>query len=892
VLASAFIGAISYAFTDSFWFSAVEAEVYATSSLFTALVFWAILQYSSAPIGTVSYKWIVLIFFIFGLSVGIHLLNLLTLPAMVLVVYFKHYKASAKGILTALLLSGFMLLLFINGIIPGIAKLAATFDLVFVNGFGLPVYSGALFFVLLVSSTLYLCFQFFKKKKNLVNQLVVLSFTFWLIGYSSFAILVIRSTQNPFVDINNVQNIYGLVDYLNREQYPARPLIYGNNYNSPIVETQKRYTYKLHKGTYVKDELNPKYIFDNKTLSLFPRMASMDEAHVNAYKQWVSITGRKVKTRNQQGELETFTIPTFKENVQFFIRYQLGYMYGRYFMWNFAGKQNDIQGHGDIMNGNWLSGISALDNVRLGNQQKLPDYYKNHKARNIYFMLPLLLGLFGIVYQYRKDKSNFWVNVALFFFTGIAIVLYLNEVPITPRERDYVHVGSFYVFALWIGLGALGILQGIAKYSTRYINNQETDGNSKLALKLTKPILILVSLIILSAVPLNLLIQNWDDHNRSNRYTAREYAKNMLKSCEKNAVFFTTADNDTYPIWYLQEVEQYRTEVRNVLLTFLPVDWYADQLNQEFGERGRIPISFKSDELLMSENQYFPVFTKTDSFMDVGKVIDFVKNKSEKTQIRTSDNRLLSFIPGTHLELKVNAEKFLKTCPYLQGSKVEVPASIKFTITKSYLSREDLLLLDILENNNWERPLYFIYPHLVDNLGLSEYLHREGMLYRFMPMKQNELLAFVKSRSLHQYNLMQQEFDWGNLEKCDVHLDFTNVQMTGSFRIHQALIETANLLITANENIKAIEILDLAQTLLPPERVPYSWFMPDMVRSYQWAGAFEKANELLLKVENKMQARYSYSQSLKGKISNSYMENETLYIMQQLVELKGKNVVE
>jgi hypothetical protein len=391
---------------------------------------------------------------------------------------------------------------------------------------------------------------------------------------------------------------------------------------------------------------------------------------------------------------------------------------------------------------------------------------------------------------------------------------------------------------------------------------------------------------------LNLLVQNWDDHNRSKRYTAREYAKNMLKSCEKNAVFFTTADNDTYPIWYLQEVEQYRTDVRNVLLTFLPVDWYADQLNQVFGERGKIPISFESDELLMSENQYFPIITKTDSFMDVGKVIDFVKNKSEKTQVRTSDNRLLSFIPGTHLELKVNAEKFLKTCPYLQGSKVEVPASIKFTITKSYLSREDLLLLDILENNNWERPLYFIYPHLLDNLGLSEYLHREGMLYRFMPLKQNELLAFVKSRSLHQYNLMQKEFDWGNLEKPDVHLDFTNVQMTGSFRIHQAIIETANLLITANENIKAIEILDLAQTLLPPERVPYSWFMPDMVRSYQWAGAFEKANELMLKVEHEMQARYSYSQSLNGKISNSYMDSETLFILQQLAELKGKNDVE
>lgn len=885
LIAASFIGALSYAFTDSFWFSAVEAEVYATSSLFTALVFWAILKYSNEDRKINSYKWLILIFFILGLSVGIHLLNLLTLPAMALVVYFKHYKSSVKGILISLILSGFLLVLFIFGIIPGVVRMAASFDRVFVNSFNLPVYSGALFYVFIVSTILYFSFQYFKRKGSLIKQVVVLAFTFWLIGYSSFTILVIRSAQNPFVDINNVENIYGLVDYLNREQYPSRPLFYGNNYNSPIIESQKRYTYKYHNGRYFKDELNPKYIFDKNTLTPFPRMASMDERHIKAYKQWVNIKGRSVTVRDRNGEQKKLQIPTLKENILFFFKYQLGYMYGRYFMWNFSGKQNDIQGRGDRLHGNWLSGISLLDNFRLGDQSKLPDYYKNHKARNAYYMLPLLLGFLGLIYQYRKDKNNFLVNITLFFFTGIAIVLYLNEIPITPRERDYAHVGSFFVFAIWIGLGALGLIDAISQW--QYTGGAKNQVTKKQSIKNNPRLMVgVVFILLLAAVPLNMLQENWDDHNRSNRYTARDYGKNMLNSCEKNAILFTTADNDTYPLWYLQEVEKYRPDIRNVLLTFLPVDWYADQLHHKHGEKGNIPISFKGKELLMHQNQYFPIMNKIDSFIEVGQLIDFVKSTNEQTQVRTIDNSSLNFIPGKNLKLKIDKAKFLETCSYLDSSTVEIPESIKFTLNESYLGRDELLILDMLANNNWERPIYFVYPHLIEKIGLADYLHREGMVYRFMPIKKSEGHKVATQSGQHQYKLLMELFVWGNVNQENVYLDHTNVQMVQSFRFRQMFIETANLLSATDETLKAEEILDFAQRLFPPDRIPYSWFMPEMVKAYQIAGAPKKASELAIKIEKEMNQRLQFSRNLgSGKETNS-INQESLFILQQLELLK------
>ena len=445
---AAVIGALTYAFTDSFWFSAVEAEVYATSSFFSALVFWCITRYEQEPKGWAENRWLVLIFFLLGLSVGIHLLNLLAVPSMAMVIYFKHFKFSLPKVLLTVGLSIVLILLFVYGIIPGVAKGAALVDLLFVNTFKLPVYTGVLTFIILLSILILLGFRYFERTKRYLPRLALTLFAFWLLGYSSFAVLVIRSADDPFVDMNNVENVFGLVDYLNREQYGERPLIYGNNFNSPIVNSTKRYTYKLYNQTYFKDELNPNYEFDENTLSFFPRMASMDKRHVDAYHKWVDIKGRSVRVNGSEGP-RVIQVPTFGENLEFFLKYQVGHMYLRYFMWNFSGRQNDSQGFGDRYFGNWISGIPVLDNWRLGVSEDIPDQFKDSKARNTYFMIPLIIGLIGFLFHFKHDKRNFWVASLLFLLTGPAIIVYLNEVPITPPRTR--------LCARWLLLGVCNL---------------------------------------------------------------------------------------------------------------------------------------------------------------------------------------------------------------------------------------------------------------------------------------------------------------------------------------------------------------------------------------------------------------------------------------------------
>ncbi len=871
-IGASLIGSLTYAFTDSFWFSAVEAEVYATSSLFSALVFWCIIKYEQEPKGWPENRWLVLIFFLLGLSVGIHLLNLLALPAMALVIYLKHYKYSTTKMLFTVGLSVLLIGALIFGIIPGVAKTAAYFDLFFVNSFMMPVYSGVLIFVILLVLAILLLMRYFHKNKRYLLRFALIMFSFWLIGYSSFTILVIRSADNPFVDINNVENVFGLVDYLNREQYPQRPLFYGNNYNSPITDSKKRITYKLYDHAYFEDELNPKYEFDANTLSLFPRMASLEARHIDAYKQWGKIEGRKVVVTGADGNTKTIRVPTFAENFRFFIKYQVGHMYLRYFMWNFAGKQNDIQGYGGKFFGNWISGIPLLDNWRLGNQNQIPDEYKNHKAQNKYYLIPLLIGIVGIFFQLKYDKQKFWVAFALFLFTGPAIVIYLNEVPITPRERDYVHVGSFMVFALWIGLGAAAILHVSVQH-----------------LKRPWPKWIAAGLLIVF-VPGLILSENWDDHNRSGRYTARDFGKNILRSCEQNAILFTTADNDTYPIWYLQQVENFRTDVRQVLTTFLPIDWYGNQMNYNYEGCGSVPISFKDDELLMKTNQYFPVMNHIDSSIDVKELVQFVKNPDRRTQVQASKGEYLNFLPGKKLSLAVNAENFINGSSYLQIKKSDVPSQINFSISKNYLSRDELLILDMIANNNWQRPVYTIYPAMFQEIGLADYLHREGMLFRLLPYKNTNILHGRKAFANHQFSLITEVFSWGNANNPNVFLDHTNKQMIESFRFRQMFAEVANELIYLGENEKAEGLINLAQTIFPQGKIQYNYNSSNFAQSYYSMGASNKANALVEDIQKSASQKLIYY--LQGKaINRRNMSNEVqlqIYLMQELIRITEK----
>ncbi|MCT4647749.1 MAG: DUF2723 domain-containing protein, partial [Carboxylicivirga sp.] len=508
VMGAGLVGALAYTFSDTFWFSAVEGEVYAMSSLFTAVVFWAILKWENVAGQAYSNRWLILIAYLMGLSIGVHLLNLLAIPAIVMVYYFKMYEVNRNNTIKALAISAVILGGILYGIIPGVVKIASWFELAFVNGMGLPFNSGAIFYMVLLLVVLVFGIWVTYKKKMVIANTVILAVTVIMIGYSSFAMIVIRSFANPPMDQNSPEDVFSLMSYLNREQYGDRPLFFGQNYNSPLdreaMRDKKGAPVRIKKdGEYKTVDNRPKYEFDSRTTTMFPRMYSRDARHIQEYKSWANIKGRRVKIDDDSGRPSSLTVPTFWENFKFFINYQVNHMYFRYFMWNFSGRQNDIQGHGEPHKGNWITGIKFYDEYRLGNDELMPDIYANNPARNKYYMLPLILGLAGLFFQYnagKNGKQGFWIVMLLFFLTGLAIVLYLNQTPFQPRERDYAYAGSFYAFSIWIGLGVLSIVNGIKRFVPGSVAASLATG---------------LCLVLVPGIMAN---QNWDDHNRSDRY--------------------------------------------------------------------------------------------------------------------------------------------------------------------------------------------------------------------------------------------------------------------------------------------------------------------------------------------------------------------------------------
>ncbi|NPA44844.1 MAG: DUF2723 domain-containing protein, partial [Chlorobi bacterium] len=590
IFASGFIGSLAYTFSDTFWFSAVEAEVYASSSLFTAIVFWAILKWETISDQKYSNRWLIFIAFIMGLSIGVHLLNLLAIPAIVFVYYFKKHKVTNKGLFYSAIISVALVGFLMYGIILEYVVIASKFELLFVNTFGLPFNSGLLFYIFLTFGLLaYGIYYSYKKQKILLNTILT-SIIVILIGYSSYTIIMIRSYANPPMDENNPENIFSLLSYLNREQYGSRPLIYGQYFDAELKQengdyvTHPRYTYIQEGDKYLKiEKTNPEYEFDDARKTIFPRMYSREQHHISAYRIW--------------GGLSKGEKPNFINNIQFFISYQLSHMYLRYFMWNFVGRQNNIQGNGGITNGNWISGISFIDSLMLGNQSNLPEKVKNDKSRNTYYFLPLILGILGILLLFSEDKRSLLIIFLLFLFTGIAIVVYLNQTPYQPRERDYAYAGSFYAFAIWIGLGVAGIYNFLSS-------------------KTSKKIAVTLAIILTIPVPVILATQNWDDHDRSGKYTARDFAKDYLDSCEKNAILFTYGDNDTFPLWFVQEVEGYRTDIKVVNLSLLGTDWYIDQMKTKTYEAEPVPFSMKHNKYREGKRDALYVMDNPELFID------------------------------------------------------------------------------------------------------------------------------------------------------------------------------------------------------------------------------------------------------------------------------------
>ncbi len=845
VLGSGLVGSLAYTFTDTFWFSAVEGEVYASSSFFTAVVFWAILKWENEADDKYANRWLILIAYLMGLSIGVHLLNLLAIPAIVLVYYFRKYKISTRGIIYALIISAVLLGSFMYFIITGIVWLASRFELIFVNGFGLPYNSGIIFYtILLIAGLVYGIHNSLKKNKVLLNTILTCAAVV-ILGYSSYAVIVIRSSAEPPMDENDPENVFSLLYYLNREQYGDRPLLSGPYFNArPIGTKQGKATYTQIDGKYQITNRKLSYEFDKKFTTFFPRMWSSEDKHINGYIQWAGLNESKLynpirdKNGNVRRDSEGNILydrsapkrpPTFLENLKFFFSYQVGHMYFRYFMWNFVGRQNDVQGDGGPLNGNWISGIKFIDTILIGSQDKLPDELKNAPSRNTYYFLPLILGLLGMFFQLQRDVKNFWVVMFLFLLTGLAIVVYLNQKPFEPRERDYSYAGSFYAFTIWIGLGVLGLFESLPdKFQKRTTA-------------------FLISIVCLLLVPGILAAENWDDHDRSGRYTARDIAYNYLNSCERNAILFTLGDNDTFPLWYAQEVEGIRTDVRVVNLMLLNMDWYINQMRRKAYESDPLPISTPPEKFRNGTNDIIYIQERTNITADLKDIMQFILSDKPGTKLETHTGESYSFIPTRNFRIPVDTTFVIKNGTVKPKDASLIVPSIEWRFTRNRLLKSDFIVLDILANNNWERPIYYVSEGHDGTLGLDNYFQLEGLAYRLIPIKNQERSQLNAGRVDTEilYDKLMNTFRWGRMNEPDVYLDDFHKRTFSIIRMRNRFVRLADELIKNGENKKALMVLDKCNELAPQHVLPFDYFSIEMAQTYYRLNAIEKANAIL-----------------------------------------------
>jgi len=856
VMGAGVVGALAYTFSDSFWYSAVEGEVYALSSFFTAIVFWAILKWENHASEADADKWIVFIFFMMGLSIGVHLLNLLTIPAIVMVYYFKkqdsfNYAVIRKwfvriigvgGVLAFIgglvvanaevnpergvemdsTLGGLMLLGTIAaigllyyleslnkgnkktyagiyiffviacavtgivqvGVIQYTVKFAGTFDRIFVNNFGLPFFTGFATFFVLVAALIWYGLKVAASKGWSILRLGIWCLTFMLIGYSSYVTTMIRSSANPSVDMYNVDNPISLVGYLGREQYGDFPLLYGQKFNArPIDVKNTGMRYQKSTDKYIELGEDRKYVFAAEDKMVFPRVwdLSNDQNHADYYAYFLGIN------RLQDGTYERS--PNQVDNVKYFFGYQLNWMYFRYFMWNFAGKQNDNQGlfAGNVRDGNWITGIAPIDQLFYGDQSAMPDSLKNNKAHNKLFALPFILGLLGMYFHYKKKKSDFGVNFLMFFFTGFAIVLYLNQAGYQPRERDYAYVGSFYAFAVWIGLGVLMVKELLSKS----INQVTAAG--------------LATIVCLLAVPALMASEEWDDHDRSSKVIARDLAKDYLESCAPNAILFTFGDNDTYPLWYAQEVEGIRKDIRVINYSLLGIDWYINQLRYKVNESPAIDVIWSADQIEGSKRDYIEY--KPNASMPDDKfynLYDVMKNYVGKDNPDNDYN-----FPVKNVTVPVDAAAAIKNGTV--NATDSVLSSLDFSLPRNALMKNESAVLNIIAANNWKRPIYF--TNAGAELGFDQYLRRDGLSYRLAPVKNS------KVNTDWMLDKLTNKFAFGNANKPGVYFDEENRRHLGGIR--SAYAELAIDLAAKNRKEEAKAVLNKVDKMMHESNFGY-----------------------------------------------------------------------
>ncbi|MFC2103803.1 DUF2723 domain-containing protein [Bacteroidota bacterium] len=910
VIGSGLVGALTYTFSDTFWFSAIEGEVYALSSLFTAVVFWAILKWENIAHEKYSNRWLILIAYLMGLSIGVHLLNLLAIPAIVLVYYFKKYPVSRNGVIKALLVSLVILGTIMYIIIPGVVKIATGFELMFVNGFGLPYNFGNFFYILLLIGITVWAIYYTQKKKKVILNTILAAFAVIMIGYSSFTMIVIRSLADAPMDENNPETVFNLLHYLNREQYGNRPLFKGQYYNAPIVDSKEPFTYRQKDGEYVKSySLNAIYEYDERFTTIFPRMYSQtNPEHEAEYKKWADITGKKVTVTGYNGEPEIKHIPTFGENLKFFFRYQLGHMYGRYFMWNFSGRQNDTQSHGELLNGNWITGLNFIDDKLIGQQENLPDHMKNQKSRNVYYMLPFLLGMIGFFFHLRRHLNDFIVVLLLFVLTGIAIVVYLNQYPLQPRERDYAFAGSFYAFSIWIGLGVMSLFSAAKNLSWKELGRNTLIGLGLALLILlvglmfgagnTFAIVIALLTILLSIVfgfmiligkipnsslhgivafllliptPIIMATENWDDHDRSNRYIARDFASNYLNSCAPNAILFTHGDNDTFPLWYAQEVEGIRTDVRVVNLSLLNTDWYIDQMKRKAYDSDPVPFGMTHEQYLNGVRDVVYINERIDDYVTVDQAMDFVVSDDKRTKLQVGQNEWIDYLPTNKFIIPVDADKVIANGTVKAEDADLILPEIKFKINKRRIMKNEIMIIDLLANNNWERPVYFVSTAGDGNIGIDDYLQLEGFAYRLVPIK-TPSKGYLETGRIDvdiMYQKLMEDFNWGNMNDPDIWIDHTIDRTTSVIKIRNNFNRLANELIKIGKLDSAEKVLDRCMEVMPLYNFKYDLFILDIIETYYKLGATEKANTIVAKFAETTMLELNYYFALQAKFISS-----------------------
>ena len=828
ILGSSIVGSLAYTFSDSFWFSAVEGEVYAMSSFLMALLFWLGLKWESEIHTPRGHKWLILISFVVGLSFGVHILSLLVIPAIVLLYFFKTYKnINAKTTAVATVVSVVVLMFVFKFLFPFTLKFFSVSELFFINSIGMPYNSGSIIAAIILIALFYVGLNFTRKKNKVLMNTLILSVLFIMIGFSSWMMLPIRANANTTINENDPSSARELLAYYEREQYGDANVFYDTYYSNSYKRQQdEKRPYKDDKPKYEKR--NGKYEIVNTYKNVVPNWS---DKHKGVIPRMVNPASEKMYKSIAGIPQNSTRRPTFKENIQFMMSFQFGYMYGRYFMWNFVGRQNDIQGNLDIFNGNWISGISAIDEARLGSQKKLPSQVLENKGRNTYYFLPLILGIIGLLYQVKWDKENFFTLLLFFAFTGFAIIFYTNPKPFEPRERDYAVVGSFYIFAIWIGFGVLALYEYLKNFANQKI------------------VAIAVSIVSLLAVPTLMASQNWDDHDRSNRYTTHLNAQAYLESCDENAIMFTIGDNDTFPLWYMQEVEGIRTDIKLVNTSLFATDWYIDQMKRATYDAAPIPSQLQHDQykygtLDVAYSLEHPRFK--DSVMTIKNLLRWIASDSDVTYVETENNSKEKFYPTNRIRIPVNKQKVLENGIVAQKDADKIVPFIDITIDDKALLKNRILMLDILANNNWERPIYFTGGANADEeyIWLKDYLQLDGLAYKLVPIK-----TPIEGKSMFDMGRIDtdkmyaniQKWDWRNINDGEIYLDEqtkrNSISMRNNlFRLSEAFSNKGDLL-------KALEILDLSLEKMPIKDFDHYSLSLGYPEAYYRLGDSKKARE-------------------------------------------------